>query len=519
MKMGFSERTHDLRSGEMAKICVNLPNLRAQKQIAVFAPAEYNLKFKIQNFPSFMQKKVLIIMVAACTLPWRAAFAQPKSLSRLQQEFVDIRFGMFIHYNIPTYMPDDWADPDASPAIFNPAHLDCSQWAKAAKAANMAYGCLTTKHHSGFCIWDTKTTGYSVMSSPYGKDVVREFVNAFRAEGLKVMLYFSILDTHHKLRPHQIAPHHVEMVKAQLRELLTGYGEIAALIIDGWDAPWSRISYDEVPFEDIYLLVKSIQPACLVMDLNAAKYPAEALFYTDIKSYEQGAGQNISKEGNKLPALSCLPINASWFWKNHFPKSPVKSPEELVNNNIIPLNKAFCSFILNVAPNRDGLIDDNAVEALRQVGRLWKNDGPAPKLPPSEAPIISPNMAKHKPCSSSWSNDMWIMDFANNDSFEDAWHSNAAVKEPWYEVALDNSEQAFNMVVITEGGRDRQIQRYRLEYYANGLWKPLYEGANTEKIKIHRFARVWGSKVRVAILQASGAPAIAEFGVYNERRE
>lgn len=111
------------------------------------------------------------------------------------------------------------------------------------------------------------------------------------------------------------------------------------------------------------------------------------------------------------------------------------------------------------------------------------------------------------------------MDFANNDSFEYAWHSNAAVKEPWYEVALDNSEQAFNMVVITEGGRDRQIQRYRLEYYANGLWKPLYEGANTEKIKIHRFARVWGSKVRVAILQASGAPAIAEFGVYNERRE
>ena len=96
------------------------------------------------------------------------------------------------------------------------------------------------------------------------------------------------------------------MIKEQLRELLTNYGEITALIIDGWDAPWSRISYDDVPFEDIYRLVKSIQPNCLVMDLNAAKYPAEALFYTDIKSYEQGAGQHISKDTTVcLPCLAC----------------------------------------------------------------------------------------------------------------------------------------------------------------------------------------------------------------------
>jgi alpha-L-fucosidase len=159
------------------------------------------------------------------------------------------------------------------------------------------------------------------------------------------------------------------------------------------------------------------------------------------------------------------------------------------------------------------------VEALRQVGKLWRNEGPLPKLPPCEAPIISSSLAKFKPCASSWSDDMWIMDFANNDSFEDAWRSNPTVKEPWYEVALDKNEQAFNMVVVTEGGHDRRIGRYRLEYYENGLWKTIYEGVNAEKIKIHRFNRVWGSKVKITILQASGAPAIAEFGVYNERRE
>ena len=159
------------------------------------------------------------------------------SLHDLQQQFVDLRFGMFIHFNIPTFMNQDWADPDASPSLFNPTRLDCSQWAQAAKSAHMSYGCLTTKHHSGFCIWNTKTTDYNVMNSPLKRDVVKEFADAFRAQGLKVCLYYSILDTHHKLRPGLITRQHVEMIKAQLTELLTHYGEITALIIDGWDAP------------------------------------------------------------------------------------------------------------------------------------------------------------------------------------------------------------------------------------------------------------------------------------------
>lgn len=111
-----------------------------------------------------MRKNVSILLCLAflCSLAVQGLKAQPTSgisdLKTLQQQFVDLKFGMFIHFNIPTFMDDDWADPEASPAIFNPVKLDCGQWAKAAKAAKMRYGCLTTKHHSGFCIWDTKTT-------------------------------------------------------------------------------------------------------------------------------------------------------------------------------------------------------------------------------------------------------------------------------------------------------------------------------------------------------------------------
>ena len=441
--------------------------------------------------------------------------AESKKLNVLQQQFVDLRFGMFIHYNIPTYANADWPDPDASVKLFNPKKLDANQWAKAAKSANMSYGCLTTKHHSGFCIWDTKSTDYSVMNSPYGKDVVKQFTDAFRANGLKVMLYYSILDTHHKLRPNQITPKHIELIKQQITELLTNYGKIEALVIDGWDAPWSRISYDEVPFEDIYRLIKTLQPDCLVMDLNGAKYPAEGLYYTDIKTYEMGAGQRMQKESKLMPSLACLPINTSWFWKTDFPTVPVRKPQEIVNDLIKPLNAASCNFILNVAPNRDGLIDDNAIESLKEVGKIWKNEGATTKLPPLDLPIISSNIALKQATNSSWSNDMDIMDFANDDSYRTSWSSNSAVKNPWYEVDFKN-EKGVNMVVVAE--RKANIDSYVLEYWNGIAWKTLFEGKNDDRIKIHRFDRIWTSKVRIRILNSNETPSIAEFQLFDERR-
>ena len=461
-------------------------------------------------------KTIWIVLLCSLPILLKAQSNKPvKDLATLQQEFVDLRFGMFIHFNIPTYMDQDWADPEASPAIFNPTKLNCDQWAKAAKSAHMTYGCITTKHHSGFCIWDTKTTDYNVMNSPLKRDVVKEYADAFRANGLKVFLYYSILDTHHKLRPNAITRKHIDMIKAQITELLTKYGDIGALIIDGWDAPWSRISYDDVPFEEIYRLVKSLQPNCLMMDLNGAKYPSEGMFYTDIKTYEQGAGQHISKENNNMPALSCYPLQKHWFWNLSDPKGELKDPVKLVNDNIVPFNNVDCNFILNVAPNCDGLIDDNALAALKKIGELWKNEGPVAKLPKLDAPIISPNLAKHQFSNSSWSDDSNIMDFANDDDFGSSWISNPTVKKPWYEITF-NRDQGFNAIVITE--EKPNIAKLRVEYCENGTWKPLFSGENKKRVKVFRFDRVWGSKVRVSVDEADHQVSIAEVGVYNERR-
>lgn len=437
------------------------------------------------------------------------------SLRELQQQFVNLKFGMFIHFNMGTYVESDWADPDAPLELFAPLKLDCDQWAQAAKSAKMRYGCLTTKHHNGFCLWDTKTTDYNSLNTPLGRDVVKEYVDAFRKNGLKIMLYYSILDMHHQLRPGLITREDVQMVKEQLTELFSNYGEITAIIIDGWDAPWSRISYEDIPFKEIYLLIKKLQPNCLVMDLNAAKYPTDALFYTDIKSYEQNAGQHISKDTNKLPALSCLPINASWFWKTTFPEAPVKSSREILDNNVNPLNRIGCNFILNVAPNREGLIDDNVVTVLSEVGRLWDDRAVGtPELRDYDAPIISTNLAKYCPCYSSWSDDMWIMDFANDDNFETAWRSNPSVRHPWFIVDLGKTT-SFNAIVIAD--LDATFQDYVLYYEENGVWKPILTTPSDKNIKVHRFERIHGNKVKVEIKpNGSISPSIMEIGIYNE---
>ena len=458
-----------------------------------------------------MKKAFLSLALLLTSL---VGMSQQKTLRQLQQEFVDLRFGMFIHFNIPTYSLEDWPDPDQPASTFNPEKLDCGQWARAAKSAHMTYGCLTTKHHSGFCIWDTKTTDYNSMNSPVHRDVVREYADAFRKEGLKVMLYYSILDTHSRLRPGRIdTKKQTAMIKEQLTELLTNYGDITAIIIDGWDAPWSRISYDDIPFAEIYTHIKSIQPNCLVMDLNAAKYPREALFYTDIKSYEQGAGQKISTSENRLPALACLSIQRTWFWKESMPTDQLKDVKWLVEDNVVPYNKAYCNFILNVAPNRDGLMDDNAIEALKKIGEMWRHEGGTQAIPECEAPIIQHNMAKRQPTEYSWSYDCGIGDFANDDDFTTAWTSHPSVETPWWEVSLDK-HKAFDLITILEEEAG-VIQEYRLEAFRKGRWTTLFEGkADTCRIKQHHLPATKAEKVRITVTKHKGTVKIAEFGIY-----
>ena len=459
-------------------------------------------------------KKLTLILVSALMAGVMTASAQQKSLHQLQQEFVDLRFGMFVHFGLPTFQEADWTDPQLSPEVFNPVKLDTDQWVKVAKSAGARFICISVKHHAGFCMWNTATTDYSVMNTPLHRDVLGELVESLQKEGMQVMYHFSILDTHHGIRPTlPFTPEKTAFIKEQLKELLTLYGPVNTLMFDGWDAPWGRISYEDISFPEIYNYVKSLQPECLVMDLNGAKYPQEALFYSDIRCYEQGAGQKISADVNKLPAMACYPLQRTWFWKEEFPTSPLKDVEAIVKENIIPYNEAYCTYILNAAPNRDGLIDDNAAAAMARIGQIWKNTGHLVNVPASPAPITEINLAIGKPCDSSWSEDMNIMDFAGDDNFSSAWVSSPQVKEPWWSVTLLENTPV-GMVVLTE--REAGVlKKWQLELLQDGVWTPVQakeEGAG--RVHILRFPQRLASAVRVRFLSWNGDLAIAEVGVY-----
>jgi alpha-L-fucosidase len=280
-----------------------------------------------------------------------------KSLSRLQTEFLDLRFGMFIHFNMGTFTNEEWATPGQSPDRFNPTSLDCNQWAEAAKAAGMRYMALTTKHHDGFCLWPSRHNSYNVKASRWKKgkgDVVREYVDAARSAGMAVCFYFSIWD--------KTSGEDVGFIKNQLSELLTDYGPIKVIWFDGWG--W-QLGYQKVPYEIIHDHVKSLQPECLILENNHEK----ALDHTNILSYERNIDGEVP-EGNALPAEMCDNIRADgkWFYQPEGYDN-LKSLAEL-SASMKSANARRCNYLLDVTPDIAGAIPQCQVERLRELGRM-----------------------------------------------------------------------------------------------------------------------------------------------------
>jgi alpha-L-fucosidase len=443
----------------------------------------------------------------------------PDRLLALQQAFLDLRFGMFIHLNLATFEEREWGDPTLSPKLFDPKHLDTDQWARAAKSAHMGYACLTTKHHDGFCLWPTRTGSANVMQSSYPHDIVRRYVDSFRKAGLKVCLYFSILDLRQDIRARTVTPEKIALIKAQITELLTNYGPLTALILDGWNASWSRISYAELPYREIYDLVKSLQPDCLLTDHNAGSYPGTALYYTDIKQYEQHAGQKIPPD-SPVPSQSGTTLQSDWFWKKAYPTSELASAKTIVEEWLKPFNNNHCNLILNVAPNRDGRFDDNAVARLAEIGKLWKNEGPAAKIGRSVT-ITTPDLAAGKPAWASASDEAVGPDQAFDDNFRTYWLADRGKNEGWIEVRFD-APVSFNTLSIVEPRHDEdygdtsRIASYKVEVERDGAWVEVVSGTKPAHYQFHEVARTTAKRVRLSV--AGRQPGITEFGLYDEPR-
>ena len=300
------------------------------------------------------------------------------------------RFGMFIHWGTYSLAArHEWVKSreqiDTETYMkyfkhFDPDLYDPKAWAKAAKAAGMKYFIITTKHHEGFCLWDTKYTDYKVTNTPYGKDVLRPMVEAFREEGLKIGFYHSLLDWFHEdytvdvchpMRENEEYIAHdaerdlsryVDYLHKQTEELMTQFGKIDILWYDFSPRATERFAgkgRDEWRAEELIKLIRSYQPDIMIND--------RLQIDQDVKTPEQFQPRGwLHVNGQPVVWEACQTFSGSWGY--HRDESTWKSVDMLIRMLVDTVSKGG-NLLLNVGPTARGEFDERAIERLEGMGK------------------------------------------------------------------------------------------------------------------------------------------------------
>ncbi|HKB12334.1 MAG TPA: alpha-L-fucosidase [Vicinamibacterales bacterium] len=310
--------------------------------------------------------------------------------------FEGARFGLFVHWGVYSVLGDgEWvmnnrkipiADYEKLPALFNPQQFDAAEWVALAKAAGMKYITITSKHHDGFAMFESKVSDYNIVArTPYRKDVLKALAEECRRQGLKLFFYYSQLDWHHPDyfprgrtgadagRADQGSwPKYIEYMNAQLRELLTGYGEIGGIWFDGW---WDRPAADW-QLDRTYALIHQLQPQALVgANHHRRPFPGE-----DFQMFEKDLPGGKTAEFNKdseigdLPLETCETMNGAWGF--NITDRRYKSTRDLVRY-LARAAGADANFLLNVGPMPNGRIQPEFVTRLHEIGGWLSKNGEA----------------------------------------------------------------------------------------------------------------------------------------------
>ncbi len=317
--------------------------------------------------------------------------------------FKEARFGMFIHwglYSLPAR--HEWIRhheeiTDENYQIyfdmFNPDLFEPEKWAKSAKAAGMKYFVITTKHHEGFCLWDSKYTDFKVTNTPVGRDLLKEIIDAFRAEGIRVGLYYSLIDWHHpdfvidrRNGPYRNLPEeefkkhnenrdmrrYAKYMRDQVTELLTNYGKI--------DILWFDFSYPDKEHpeditrgkghthwesEELLKTARAIQPD-IIID-NRLDLPGSADIVTP-EQYTPGKAMQ-DEEGNAVAWEGCQTFSGSWGY--HRDESTWKSEEQCIKLLVDHVSRDG-NLLMNVGPTARGFLDDRAEKGLGYFAKWMK---------------------------------------------------------------------------------------------------------------------------------------------------
>jgi alpha-L-fucosidase len=333
--------------------------------------------------------KTLIILLLTTNILFAQWKYEPSAENQKSREwFQDAKFGLFIHWGVYSVLGDgEWVMNNQQipikayekiPAFFNPTEFDAKAWVQMAKAAGMRYITITSKHHDGFAMWDSKVSDYNIVKkTPYGKDVIKTLAEECRKEGIKLFFYHSQLDWHHP----DYFPRggtggswtgrsengnwnkYLDYMDAQLTELLTNYGDVAGIWFDGmWDkkdADWR--------LEKTYSLIHQLQPGALVgSNHHVAPFPGEdfQMFEKDLPGHNT-TGFSQGQTVGQLPKETCETINNSWGFS--LKDNSHKSKKALVQY-LVKAAGYGANFLLNVGPMPNGKIQTEHIERLKEVG-------------------------------------------------------------------------------------------------------------------------------------------------------
>jgi alpha-L-fucosidase len=331
-----------------------------------------------------MRRREFLLTTAAGVLGAGRQLGSQRPLpSAPQLEWQRDELALFLHFGVNTFTDREWGDGKEDPAIFNPTNLDARQWAKAARAGGFKMMILTAKHHDGFCLWPTKTTKHSVVSSPFrsGKgDVVREFVDACRAEGLRTGVYLSPWDRNHPT--YGDSARYNDVYSEQLAELLTQYGPMAEVWFDGANGEGPNGKRQVYDWPRVWGLVKKLQPEAVIFSdagpdvrwcgnergvagdpnwstVDPAKVPYPGVSGPGITD----ALQHGDRDGTVWrPAEADVSIRRGWFY-HPAQDAAVRTVDQLVDLYFSSVGRNS-KLLLNVPPTKEGLLHETDVARL-----------------------------------------------------------------------------------------------------------------------------------------------------------
>ena len=283
----------------------------------------------------------------------------------------EARFGMFIHWGLYSVLGrHEWAmEEEGIPVAeyeqlakrFQPAPNAARAWAKLAKAAGQKYMVMTSKHHEGFCNFDTKFTNYCAPKQGPGRDLVREYVEAARAEGLRFGFYYSLMDWHHPdgarcATDPEARKRFVEYTHGLVSELMTNYGKVDVL---WYDVDWP-LNADQWESERMNKMVFGLQPDIIVNNRNGLP--------GDFSTPEQ---EIVAEKGTRAWE-SCMTLNDSWGYQRA--DDNWKNPKTVIRN-LVSCSRDGGNYLLNIGPKSDGSIPEDSIRVLTTVGQWMTRNG------------------------------------------------------------------------------------------------------------------------------------------------